>query len=119
MKYENLIESQPAELVGKLLNDLKKQKAIEIHFDFDDDDDQWSVVRIHTEDDNEISLRLHAEDKYVLAYGYYDEDDDFVEIKRTLSEDETSTVPKKLQKAMAKVLEDEEGLRLPANILSK
>lgn len=118
MKYENLIQSQPVELIGKLLNDLKKQKAVEIHFDFEDDD-QWSVVRIHTEDDNEISLRLHADNQYELVYGYYDEDDDFVEIKKTLDENETSSVPKTLHKAMSKVLEEEEGLRLPANILSK
>lgn len=118
MKYEHLIENQPGELLGKLLNDLKKQKAIEIHFDFEDDD-QWSVVRIHTDDDNEISLRLHAEDLYELVYGYYDEDDDFVEIKKLLGKDDKSSVPKTLHKAMSKVLEEEEGLRLPSNILSK
>jgi hypothetical protein len=54
-----------------------------------------------------------------LQFGYYDDDDEFIELLQPLSQTEVDMVPKKLQKVMVKVLASEEGMRLPGNFLSK
>jgi hypothetical protein len=64
-------------------------------------------------------VRLHANDLYDLQFGYYDDDDEFIEIVQPLTEEEKKIIPERLRKVMKKVLADEEGMRLPVNFLSR
>jgi len=98
---------------------LVKKKAVDVHFE-EDDDQQWAEVKVHKEDeDQEIAIRLQSGDNWVLQFGYYDQDDDFIELLQPLTQAETDLIPLALQKVMRKVLASEEGLRVPGNLLSK
>ena len=93
--------------------------TVEVHFEIQDDE-EWSVIKVHVyEEDKEMGLRLLSEGKWVLQFGYYDEDDEFIELLKPLTQTEIDLIPKGLQKVMQKVLVSEEGLRLPGNFLSK
>lgn len=106
-------------MIERLLTDLLNKPAVEVRFEFEDNE-QWSVVSMHIyEEDKEIALRLHANDRYDLYFGYYDDEDEFHELIQTLSDEQIKIIPKGLQKVMAKVRTDEQGMRLPANFLSK
>jgi hypothetical protein len=119
MNYEELVKNHAGEMIEKLVTEVISKEAAEVRFEFVDDD-QWSVISMHIyEEDKEISLRLHANDLYELYFGYYDDDDEFFEIIQALTPEEIKIIPKGLQKVMAKVLEDEQGMRLPGNFLSK
>ncbi len=119
MNYEELVQNHASEMIEKLLTELMSKDTIEVHFDYEDND-QWSVVSMHIyEEDKEISLRLRSEDRFELALGYYDDEDEFLEITKALTDEEKKAIPKGLQKAMTKVLVDEQGLRLPGNFLSR
>lgn len=119
MNYEDLIEDHLDELLNPLLKDILKRKAAEFHFDYEEDD-QWSSISMHNNDDDaEISLRLHEGNRYELYVGYYDADDEFLELTRQLTTEETKMIPAGIQKVMAKVLADEEGMRVPGKLLSK
>jgi hypothetical protein len=119
MTYEELVKNHAGEMVERLVTDVITKDAVEIRFEFEDDD-QWSIISMHIyEEDKEISLRLHADDRYELHFGYYDDDDEFFEITKPLSAEEIKVIPKGLQKLMGKVLADERGMRLPGNFLSK
>jgi hypothetical protein len=84
------------------------------------DDEEWSVIKIHLyEEDKEMALRLLSEDRWVLQFGYYDDDDEFIELLQPLARLEIDLIPKGLQRVMLKVLTSEEGLRLPGNFLSR
>lgn len=118
MKFEEHIKNNPAAVIEKLITEALAKKTVEIHFDFFGKD-QWSVITTHQqEDDTELSLRLHPGDQYDLYVGYYDDKDEFNEIVHPLTEKEKNILPGRLQKVMKKVLEDEEGMRVPANLLS-
>ena len=118
MTYEELVKNHAGEMIEKLVTDVVSKDAIEIRFEFLDDD-QWSVISMFVyEEDKEISLRLHASDQYELYFGYYDDEDEFFEITQLLSAEEKKIIPKGLQKLMAKVLADEQGMRIPGNLLS-
>jgi hypothetical protein len=119
MTYEDLVKNHAGEMVEKLVTDVISKDAAEVRFEFEDDD-QWSIISMHIyEEDKEISLRLHANDRYELYFGYYDDEDEFFEITQALTTDEIKIIPKGLQKVMGKVLADERGMRLPGNFLSK
>jgi hypothetical protein len=119
MTYEELVKNHAGELVEKLVTEVINKDAVEVRFEFEDND-QWSVVSIHIyEEDKEISLRLHANDQFELHFGYYDDEDEFFEIIQMLTPEEKNVIPKGLQKVMAKVLSDEQGMRLAGNFLSK
>ncbi|MDO6430033.1 hypothetical protein Q4E93_05525 [Flavitalea sp. BT771] len=119
MKYEDLLKTQSAEIIERLLTDVLSKDAVEVHFNFEDDD-QWSFVTMHIyEEDKEFSLRLHQDGLYDLLFGYYDEDDEFFEIVQPLTEEEKKMIPERLKKVMAKVLADEKGMRLPKDFLSR
>lgn len=119
MDYEELVRDHAAELVEKLVRDVVGKDAVEIHFEFEDDN-QWSVVSMHIyEEDKEISLRLHADDLYELHFGYYDDEDEFFEIMQALTQEEKEMIPVSLRKLMKKVLADEKGMRVPGKLLSK
>jgi hypothetical protein len=119
MTYEDLVKNHAGELIEKLVTEVITKEAAEVRFEFADNE-QWSVISMHIyEEDKEISLRLHAEDRYELYFGYYDDQDEFFEIIQTLTPEEKKIIPKGLQKVMTKVLTDEQGMRLPGNFLSK
>ena len=119
MKYEELVKNHTAELIEKLVTDVVTKDPVEIRFDFEDDD-QWAIISMHIyEEDKEISVRLHANNRYALYFGYYDDEDEFFEITKTLTEEEKEGLPKRLQKVMEKVLADEKGMRMPGNFLSR
>ena len=119
MTYEELVKNHAGEMIEKLVTDVISKDAVEVRFEFEDND-QWSVISMHIyEEDKEISLRVHANDRYELFFGYYDENDEFFEIVQPLTEEEKKVIPNGLRKVMAKVLADEQGMRLPGNFLSK
>jgi len=120
MNYEEFVKNNAGEIVNKLVTELlSKNEATEVHFDYEDNE-QWSVISIHIyEEDKEISLQLHPNNRYELHFGYYDDEDEFHEHVQPLTEEEKLIIPKGLQKAMEKVLNDEQGIRLPANFLSR
>ena len=119
MTYQELIRDHAASMIEKLVTDVVTKDPLEIRFDFADND-QWAIITMHVyEEDKEISIRLHPENNYDLYFGYYDDDDEFFEIIKPLSEEEKDMLPVKLKKLMAKVLSDEQGLRLPGNFLSR
>ena len=113
-----MVKDEPDKLIQKLVSGIKSKKAVDVRFEFVDDD-QWSVVSIYMdEQDDELALRLHPGDSYELYVGYYDEEDELREVTKTISEEEKKGIPKGLQKVMGKVLSDEEGLRVPGSLLS-
>jgi hypothetical protein len=54
-----------------------------------------------------------------LQFGYYDDEDEFIELLQPLTQPEIDLIPERLQKVMRKVVSSEEGLRLPGNFLSR
>ncbi len=119
MTNEELVKKHPGSLVEKIINELTSQKNVEIHFE-DTDEDQWAAVKIHIYDeDKEMALRLHTEDRWVLQFGYYDKDDEFIELLQPLTREEVGMIPNSLQKLMHKAVMAEEGLRVPGALISK
>lgn len=119
MTNEELIKKHPGTLVEKIVNELSSQESVDIYFE-DTDEDQWAAVKIHLyEEDEEMALQLYSEDRWVLQLGYYDSEDEFIELFQALTQAELNVVPASLQKLMHKVLMAEEGLRVPAVLISK
>ena len=119
MNYEDLVNNHAGAMVERLITDLLSKDAVEIRFDFEDNN-QWSIVSMHIyEEDKEISLKVYTNNKFELHFGYYDDEDEFHELTKELSEEEIKTIPVSLQKIMTKVLSDEQGLRVPGGFLSK
>ena len=119
MTFEELIKNHSADVIEKLVTEVLSKDPIEVHFDFLDAD-QWSIIRSDQyEEDKEISLRLHLNDYYDLYFGYYDDDDEFIELVHPLTEEEKNILPVRLKKVMKKVLDDEQGMRIPNNFLSR
>lgn len=119
MTTEELVENHSGEILGKLITDLICKDPVEVRFDFADEE-QWAIVTMHYYDeDKEISLRLYSNSRFELYYGYYDSEDEYFEIIKPIAEAEKNIIPKSLKKIMEKVLSDEQGMRLPGNLLSK
>jgi hypothetical protein len=119
MTYEELVRKHPGSLVEKLVTEVVNKDTVEVHFEIEDDE-QWAVIKVHIYDeDKEMALRLLSEDRWVLQFGYYDDEDEFIELLQQLTQSEIDLIPKRLQKVMLKVLTSEEGLRLPGNFLSR
>jgi hypothetical protein len=118
MTYEELVKKHPGSLVEKIVTEVLSKDIVEVFFE-DEDDQQWAVIKVHIyEEDKEMALRLLPGDKWVLQFGYYDDEDEFIELLQPLTQLEIDLVPKRLQKVMHKVVSSEEGLRLPGNFLS-
>ncbi len=106
-------------MVEKIVTEVVNKDTVEVHFEIQDDE-QWSVIKVHVyEEDKEMALRLLSESRWVLQFGYYDDDDEFIELLQPLTQPEIDLIPKGLQKVMQRVLVSEEGLRLPGNFLSR
>jgi hypothetical protein len=119
MTYEELIKNHPGSLVEKIVTEVLSNDTIEVHFEIEDDE-PWSVIKVHLyEEDKEMAIRLLSESRWVLQFGYYDDEDEFIELLQPLTQQEIDMIPKGLQKVMLKVLASEEGLRLPGNFLSR
>ena len=119
MTNEELVKKHPGTFVEKIVNELISKENVEIHFE-DTDDEVWAAVKIHIYDeDKEMALRLHTEDQWVLQFGYYDKEDEFIELLQPLTQAEVDMIPTSLQKLMHKVVKAEEGLRVPAVLISK
>ncbi len=119
MTYEELVKKHPGSLVEKIVTEVVNKDTVEVHFE-DEDDEQWAVIKVHVyEEDKEMALRLLSDDRWVLQFGYYDDEDEFIELLQPLTQPEIDLIPKGLQKVMRKVVASEEGLRLPGNFLSR
>jgi hypothetical protein len=118
MTYEELVREHPGSLVEKLVTEVVSKDSIDVHFEIEDD--EWAVIKVHIyEEDKEMALRLLSEGRWVLQFGYYDDEDEFIELLQPLTQTEIDMIPKGLQKVMLKVLASEEGLRVPGNFLSR
>jgi plasmid maintenance system killer protein len=119
MTFEELVKNHSAEMIEKLLTEILGKSHVEIRFDYQDQD-QWAVISVNQyEEDKEISIRLHINKQYNLVFGYYDDDDEFFEIIKPLSEAEVDSIPDKLKMVMNKVVTDEQGIRLASGLISK
>jgi hypothetical protein len=118
-KFQELVSKQPGTLVEKIVAEVVNKKAVDIHFE-EEDDNQWAIVKLHDDnEDQEMGIRLLSGDKWVLEFGFYDDEDEFIELLQPLAPPEITLIPQGLQKVMRKVLSSEEGLRVPGNLLSK
>ncbi|MES1219072.1 MAG: hypothetical protein ABUT20_26430 [Bacteroidota bacterium] len=117
MTPQTLLTRHGNELLTDLLNSVTRNAPVAIRFQ-DDDKDPWSGTTLYDyKGDKELSLRLRANNVYDLHLGYYDDDDEFVEIAELLNEEQKSRLPEKLKKVMKKVLEDGAGIRLQGSLL--
>lgn len=118
-KYEEQLSQHPDTILQKLLKELAASKAFDVHFE-EGDDESYAVVKTNDYDeDTETALRLLPQEQWALSFGYYNEKDDFIELLQPLGQTEINLIPNGLQKGMLKVLESEDGLRLPGLLLSK
>jgi hypothetical protein len=117
MTFEELVKNHSAELIEKFITEVLSKEFVEIQFDYFEQD-QWAVISTHQyEEDREISLRMHLNDYYDLHIGYYDDQDEFIEIEQPLTGEEKKILPERLIKVMKKVLEDEKGMRVSTKLL--
>jgi hypothetical protein len=118
-KIEEQVKTNPGAVVGQIVKEVVAKKAVDVSFE-DDGDDQWAIVRVHNEEeDQELALRFQSGDKWVLQFGFYDDKDEYLELLQPLAAPEIGLIPQALQKVMRKVLADEEGLRVPGNLMSR
>lgn len=118
-KVIELVKSNPGLLVAQIVKEVVGKKAFEVHFE-EDEEASWAIIRVHDEDeDQELAIRLQTGDKWLLQFGYYDDEDEFIELLQPLSPADVETIPPGLRKVMLKVLGSEEGLRVPGNLLTK
>lgn len=119
MNYEELVHKNAGDMIEQLITWIINEGQVEIRHD-DNDDDRWAIVTMHLyEEDKEIAVRLHPGDLYDLYFGYYDDDDEFFEIIHQMTDEEKEILPESLRKLMKHVLDKEEGMRVPASIISK
>ena len=52
-----------------------------------------------------------------MIVGYYDDEDEFFEAVHQLSQEQIESIPAGLKKVMKKVVLDEDGLRVPSQLL--
>src|SRR5580698_11583171 len=118
MAKEVSVKEQSNELIADLVKWATGKIPVEIRFDHFDDDECAIITLYDYKGDKELSLRLHLNDLYDVHIGYYDDDDEFIEIAELLSPEQKAALPEKLKKVMKKVLDDESGIRLPGNVLA-
>jgi hypothetical protein len=117
--YEELVRDQSGTLVEQIVTAVVKQKSVDVFFE-EEDDQQWAIVRVYKEkEDQEMGIRLQTGDKWILQFGYYDEEDEFIELLQPLAPADIDRIPQALQKVMRKVLVSEEGLRVPGALLGR
>jgi hypothetical protein len=118
MNYTEYVGQHSMEFLQKLLTEIITSPKVDIRFEYADDE-QWSVTPMWVNDeDQEVALRLYDSGRYALHFGYYDKKDEYFEIIHFLGEAETRMLPKGLQKILHKVLDDEQGMRAPGQLLA-
>jgi hypothetical protein len=118
MTIEVLVKEHSNELIADIIKYATGKAPIDIRFE-DLDDDQCALITLFDyKGDKELSLRLRLNDVYDIHIGYYDEEDEFIEIAEPLSAAQKATLPEKLKKVMKKVLDDESGIRVPGSVLA-
>src|SRR5690349_1204778 len=96
--YEELVRNQSGSLVEQIVTAVVKQKSVDIHFE-EEDDQQWAIVKMYKEaEDQELAIRLQTGDKWILQLGYYDDDDEFIELLQPLTQPDIDRIPQALQK---------------------
>lgn len=119
MAWKEIVENKPVEMIDKMVATISSEKHFDVRFDDEEDDDNWSMITIHDYDeDEEVSLRLHTDDRYDLHFGYYDSKNDFLEITHPLTIDQSDKIPERIRKLLKKVLFEGKGMRIPGNFLS-
>jgi hypothetical protein len=119
MAWKDLFEKDTAAVIDKMVTVISKEKHFEVRFDDEEDDDNWSLIKVHDYDeDEEVSLRLHKDDHYDLQLGYYDSQNEFLEITHPLTATQSDKIPERLRKLLKKVLFEGKGLRIPGNFLN-
>src|SRR3954468_15878981 len=107
MTYEELVKNHPGSLVEKIVTEVLNKDFVQVYFE-EEDDQQWAVIKVHIyEEDKEMALRLLSDNRWVLQFGYYDDEDEFIELLQPLTQVEIDMIPKRLQKVMAKVVSGE------------
>ena len=98
MTYEELVKKHPGSLVEKIVTEVVSKNTVEVHFEIEDDE-PWSAIKVHVyEEDKEMAIRLLSDDRWILQFGYYDDDDEFIELLQPLTQPEIDLIPKVLQK---------------------
>src|ERR1700744_776506 len=92
MTYQELVNNHAGSLIEKLVTEVINKDYVEIHFELQDKK-QWAVIKKHIyEEDKEIALRLVSADTWILQFGYYDDDDEFIELLHPLSQAEKDLI---------------------------
>ena len=95
MTIEVLVKEHSDALIADLIKYATGKVPIDIRFE-DLDDDQCSIITLFDyKGDKELSLRLHPNDVYDIHIGYYDDEDEFIEIAEPLSTTQKSTLPER------------------------
>ncbi|MES1226733.1 MAG: hypothetical protein ABUT20_65265 [Bacteroidota bacterium] len=119
MTWKEIVEKDPVAIIDKLVAAISGEKYFDVRFDDEEDDDNWSLITIHDyNEDEEVSLRLHADDHYDLHLGYYDNKNDFLEITYPLNAEQADKIPERLRKLLKKVVFEGRGMRIPGNFLT-
>ncbi len=117
MNYSEYLRENSTQLVTDLVNHAVTAEQVDIHHDYLDNT-EWASLTMHLdEDDQEVTVRLYNDGNYKLHFGYYDKNDDFIELEQDLSDAEKQLLPEALQKLMSHVIEKEEGVCIPGNLL--
>lgn len=117
MNIQDLVAKNSTEIIENTLKTLLAESHLEVKFN-DLKKDHFAVITFNDYiEDKEYSIQLNKNNNLSLVVGYYDEDDDFHEVIHQLTESETAIVPDGVKKIMKKVLIDEEGLRVPSQLL--
>ncbi len=117
MDLVDKVNDNSDEVIDMLVAEIISKPVVELHFEYAGED-QWAVVNTFREDDDtEISLRMHSGARYFLYLGYYDDKDEFLELVKPLTEEQVTRLPASLHKLLAKVLDDEQGMRVPGSLL--
>lgn len=117
MNIKDAIKNSSTKIVENILTTLFAESHIEVKFD-EFKQDAWSYITYNNYDeDKEFSIRFHKTNSYDLFVGYYDDEDEFFEIVQPLTDEEILSIPEGLRKVMKKVVIDEDGLRIPSQLL--
>lgn len=117
MNIEELVQKNATDIIENTLKTLLAESYLEVKFN-DIKKDHFAVITFNDYiEDKEYSIQLHKNNNLSLVVGYYDEQDDFHEVVHALTTEELEIVPDGVKKVMKKVLLDEEGLRVPSQLL--
>lgn len=114
---KNFIKNNTSEIVENTLTTLLTESYIEVKFDFFKQDSWSYIVYNNYDEDKEFAIRFHKSNIFDVLVGYYDDEDEYHEIIEILTEEQVLQIPDGLRKVMKKVVLDEDGLRVPTQLL--